>query len=577
MSNRVCSVLVKLTALSVFLVSAAAAGCSSDGRGTGASGGTTATVTATSTTGTGAATATATSTTVTVTASSAATGTGTGTGAPLGCSAAADGICPTGCVKNNDPDCPDCSGAADCEDGNDSTIDRCLSGGCTHDAIAGKIYYVDPVSGDDSSGTGSASAPFKTIGRIRPQLQAGDAVLLRSGDYGAYLENQANLGFTDWVTIAAAPGADPRFTSITLQAAGSSFSGNADLYMRFVGLTATDGIVVNGWRHVEVLDCKVRRVGPWAGSAADVDKTAIAAAFTSYLLVEGCDITETGIGIQVQRSENATVRRNHIYLITQDGLEICSVKQGLVEGNRIHNMDDGVDDDSGLDWNRHGDGIQLYPIFNNGPEDRNESITIRGNIFYELDNAAIQFNSKSNAFSQNIIIENNILGPARANPFNSYDEQIDGLTLRNNSVIYIPGGLTFQSRFRTLTDDDFTVEMSGTGHTNVQIYNNIFVNDVYRLALSNVTRYDHNVCIYSPGAGSGLGCERTAVQGSLEVTDNQYLNPMNFDGVLISSSPAINAGTRTQPNGDPIVDYYNYDIYGRQRDAQPDIGAVEMP
>ena len=61
------------------------------------------------------------------------------------------------------------------------------------------------------------------------------------------------------------------------------------------------------------------------------------------------------------------------------------------------------------------------------------------------------------------------------------------------------------------------------------------------------------------------------------MTDNQYLNPMNFDGVLISNSPAINAGTRTQPNGDPIADYYNYDIYVRQRDAQPDIGAVEMP
>ena len=121
MSNRVCSVLVKLTALSVFLVSAVAAWCSGDGRGTGASGGTTATVTATSTAGTGAVSVTATetvtvSTTATVTASSTATATGTGTGAPLGCSAAADGICPTGCVKNNDPDCPDCSGAADCED-----------------------------------------------------------------------------------------------------------------------------------------------------------------------------------------------------------------------------------------------------------------------------------------------------------------------------------------------------------------------------------------------------------------------------------------------------------------------------
>jgi len=165
-------------------------------------------------------------------ASSSASETGADTGAPLGCSGTADGICPIGCAKNNDPDCPDCSSAADCEDGNASTIDRCLPGGCTHDAITGNIYYVDPVSGDDSSGTGSASAPFKTIGRIRPQLQAGDAVLLSSGDYGAYLENQANPGFTDWVTIAAAPGAEPRFTSITLQAAGNSFSGNADLYLR---------------------------------------------------------------------------------------------------------------------------------------------------------------------------------------------------------------------------------------------------------------------------------------------------------------------------------------------------------
>ena len=138
------------------------------------------------------------------------------------------------------------------------------------------------------------------------------------------------------------------------------------------------------------------------------------------------------------------------------------------------------------------------------------------------------------------------------------------------SVFLVSAVADLHMRFVGLTATDGIV-------VNVQIYNKIFVNDVYRLALSNVTRYHHNVCIYSPGAGSGLGCERTAAQGSLEVTDNQYLNPMNFDGVLISKSPAINAGTRTQPNGDPIADSYNYDIYGRQRDAQPDIGAVEMP
>ena len=42
-------------------------------------------------------------------------------------------------------------------------------------------YQVDPVLGDDSTGTGADTAPFRTIARALAAAQAGETLVLRPG------------------------------------------------------------------------------------------------------------------------------------------------------------------------------------------------------------------------------------------------------------------------------------------------------------------------------------------------------------------------------------------------------------
>lgn len=87
----------------------------------------------------------------------------------------------------------------------------------------GRTYYVDPVHGSDA-GNGSRARPWRSLSGGFGASQAksgvvrgGDTVLLLSGEYGDL--NLSLRSNSDFVTIAAAPGAQPRFKSISLSGA----------------------------------------------------------------------------------------------------------------------------------------------------------------------------------------------------------------------------------------------------------------------------------------------------------------------------------------------------------------------
>jgi len=89
-------------------------------------------------------------------------------------------------------------------------------------------YYLDADNGDDSN-PGTSSAAWQTLEKAQSIVQAGDTLILRSGNYGEF--QQSNVSYADWVTYKAENGHTPLFSVIRI-----SNSARQDAYLRFDGI-----------------------------------------------------------------------------------------------------------------------------------------------------------------------------------------------------------------------------------------------------------------------------------------------------------------------------------------------------
>ncbi|MBN2001755.1 MAG: right-handed parallel beta-helix repeat-containing protein [Anaerolineae bacterium] len=431
-------------------------------------------------------------------------------------------------------------------------------------------YHVDADNGSDMAGCGTAGSPCRTLAYVRSWLVGGDTVILHDGNYGAIQEGLgATDVFTDWVTYRAAPGTAPQINSVSIGANvgsyfGLNYAGTYDAYLRLEGLYILDGVATFGARHVEINGCTIHRVGPWTGSEANIEKIAVYIRAGTAVTVTDTDITQTAIGIAAAGHQVSLIG-NHIHDITHDGIRSIGLVDSLIADNHIHNLDDGEDDASGYDWNRHCDAIHIFIAGAEQAENLipNHNVTIRGNLIYDTESQGVQFNNyyrHPSVVNTHIIFENNIFGPTRSNPFNQPDF-VDTLIFRNNTYLYFPEGHVFTSAFRTITCTNHTFRI-GQG-TDIQVYNNILVN-VDGEEYAEV--FDWNL-IRNPSSNAAYG--RFTVVGQ----DPLFVDAFAFDGHLLAGSPAVNAGTRRfAPT--PI---YDYDREGTPRDTRPDLGAYELP
>ena len=434
-------------------------------------------------------------------------------------------------------------------------------------------YYVDAVNGDDDVGDGSSIAPWRTLEKVRPLLIGGDVVILHNGNYGAIVEGEGPSNvFDNWVTYKAADGATPEIDSIRFgangrQYYGENYAGAYDVYMRFIGIHILDGVRMYGPRHVAIEKCLIERIGPWTGSVENIEKTAVSMRGGNDITIRGCEITHTGTAISV-RGHNVKLINNHIHDITHDGIRSVGLWDSLVEGNIIHGLDDGVDDGDpeGEGWNRHCDGIHIFIMGSTLPGRPNQNVIFRGNVIYDIESQGVQFNNyyrHPEVRNNNITFENNIFGPTRANVFNAADP-VDTLIFRNNTFIYFPDGWEYVSQFRTLQLNNHVLRISES-YTNVQVYNNILVHSGG--GGDNATIFDDWNLIQKPVQGAAYG------RFTIIDTDLQFENPEAFDGKLLPTSRAINAGTRIFAP----TSIYKYDREGTPRDNRPDMGAYEVP
>jgi len=458
---------------------------------------------------------------------------------------------------------------------------------------AGGIYHVNAATGSDTTGDGSQAKPYQTIAKVWPLLEAGDTVLLGSGNYPKLVagrtgpddqgwNQRAKDEFTNWVTIKAESGQEPHLASVDMGtwsgSDGTSIPfatlGQCDVYLRLEGLTIDDGVTLISCRYVHIKNCKIMRAGELRGSDDDLNnKPGVKIINGRFTTLEGNEITHCSYGVWGMTTDCA-ILDNEIHHNSHDGLSIHGGDRWWVEGNSFHDLDDGYDD-SNEDLGMHVDGIHVY--FIDGAANPATSkyatsldgLTMRGNTFYNIESMGVMVNGSNppNTNYRNWIFENNVMGPVGGNLLH-WGSRIDGFTYRHNTMVYT-SATTWTSPYRTLGCPNYNVAWWPDGDGKV-VYNNIFVDGPHSQPSLTSTSF----------ALVANNLYRTAPTGALErggvvMTSLPYAEG-DWTGSLLAGSQAIDAGTRLGADLQPLDDQLDVDILGRPRDNRPDLGAYEV-
>ncbi len=434
----------------------------------------------------------------------------------------------------------------------------------------GSIYHVDAINGNDQTGEGTATNPYKTLSKVLPLLHGGEQVLLYNGSYDDitfdHAKNQPAAAFSDWITFKAAPGKNPIVSKVYLHGdylGLESWNGSFEMHVNLVGLTITDGIVISNVNQVRVTNCIINRIGPLDGSNENLNKQGVLIRRARSVTIENCEITKVGTGIVV-RGNDILIQKNQIHDNTHDGINLTGCERVSIDGNQIYNLDDGIDDNVS-NWGAHVDGIQIYMESDGKPVDANRFITIRSNRIYHVEAMVLMLQNRDDIYNaHDWVIENNIFGGSAG--FMIHGKfACKNFIFRNNSIVYVEND-QFNSRGRVVKCDNYSTALPAySSSSNVQIYNNIFCASGCRynwIASEYTARFDHNLYYLK---------NETTLNGNSPVlsTETPFANPTKFDGVLTPNSLAINAGAT---NG-----YTETDLYGTKRKSPPEIGAYEQP
>jgi parallel beta-helix repeat protein len=488
-----------------------------------------------------------------------------------------------GSSKSTETGTPDAGGSPD-----GGSLPGCPAAG-VDDGSTGKMYYVDAVNGDDAA-AGTEDAPFKTIPKVWPLLAGGDTVVLASGTYptltagftGSNADGSAApipVVFSKWVTFMAGEGQEPHLEALevgTLNAAPGenlpfSVVGNSDAYLRFVGLTIDDGVSVLGSRYVELKNCQIHRAGELINDNANLGKAGVTVFNGRCVSLQGNDISHVGIGIKVM-STDLLVRGNDIHNNTNDGIELFGGDNILIEGNKLHDLDDGIDD--GQTWGTHVDGIQTYFPGHGGPDPKYalelSNVTYRSNVFYHIESMGMMINAADEGCAyKNWVFENNVMGPVCGNMLH-WGAAIEGFTFRHNTIVQV-ADTTWQSDYRAMDCQNYNVSWWPDGDGKM-VYNNVFVDGnnhpdttdpSYALIANN---------LYLSAPPDWLS---PLERGGLVATSLPYAAG-DFEAVLLADSEAIDMGTRLAQDLSLLPDPLEVDRDGNPRDQRPDVGAYEV-
>lgn len=421
---------------------------------------------------------------------------------------------------------------------------------------AGKTYYV--ASNGNNSNPGTISKPWKTIQKAANVATAGDTVYVRGGTYKekVIVKNSGKSG--TYITFSSYPG-----ERAIINAQGIRF----DTYHE-------GGFTISNRKYIQVIGFTIRNVGGTEVNGNVNGGFGVVCYQSEYCVVKNNRTYNTyRSGIVSRSSNHVTIQKNNIELANNDGdREMISVSGGSfikVINNTVHNGGSGING---------GEGINI----NNGAHD----VLVQGNHVYNVSRAGIYVDAYEN-YTYNITIDGNIVRHNRRSGI-SIEAEKNGGRLYNvfvtNNLVYhnartgIILGDWGEGQLENIYFINNTVVMNGTDVSGggIALWNNR-VENVF--VINNILSQNKSFTIEVDGTPiSQTSISHNLLDGYRNARNEQrginyiqssarFVNAASFDFRLLSTSQAINKGTKTHA---PKRDFTK-----KLRDGSIDIGAYE--
>ncbi|HEY0968373.1 MAG TPA: LamG-like jellyroll fold domain-containing protein [Opitutaceae bacterium] len=421
----------------------------------------------------------------------------------------------------------------------------------TSASLQAASYYVDPATGNMVN-PGSAGAPWSTLEAVfaaGKTFAAGDVIYLRSGFHGSPVVAGHNAGD---VTIQADFGQVPRLRKLTFDNASRWIAAGLDISPRNASVYDSANIVVieSNSSFITVTGCLIYNTENVTGWSLSDMSDRLGRAIRVYgpdCVIANNHLSQVRYGIGVEPSApRTTVRHNLIEDIMNDGIRFHA-DDTVLEYNVIRNF-------YGVDEN-HDDGIQGWTT---GPGGAGYGTitggTIRGNYILNAD------------------------GPGRPFPDTTFGVQgiglfngvFEGIVIENNTVILemwhgitIFGAVDCIIANNTVVQNPYIQLPSINKRPWITIRHNQITDD--RLSSGNLIINNRSwIAPFTDLAPQGSTLSNNLISSNHA---DHFVNYAGYDLHLISTSPAIDAGTSS---GAPALD-----ADGVTRTSSPDIGAYE--
>jgi uncharacterized repeat protein (TIGR01451 family) len=429
-------------------------------------------------------------------------------------------------------------------------------------SAAGTTYYV-ALTGNDTTGDGSETNPWRTIQKAANTMTAGDTVYIKAGTYPEQVTplNSGSVG--NYITYAAYPG-----DVVTIDGATISLpSYESGLFH------------VEGKNYVKISGLRIINAGP------NLNNNGIYVDNSSYIIIENNYTYNTvSSGIGVWGGNNIIIDGNEVVLacnngeqesITVAGTDIFEIKNNYVhDGGPGDHGGEGIDAKDGASNGKiyrnrvHGMKKDRTGIYVDAWDKLTSNIEIYQNIVYDS-GAGISLANENFGWLENVKIFNNIVYNNRGNGLEIGDwgesgtspRPIDNVKFINNTAY--KNGASWGGGFFNENPDA----------TNVVVRNNIFSQNL-SFQISNESAatltVDHNLI-------DGYRGDPYETRGTDYVEgDPRFVDGASANFHLQSTSPAIDAGSATDAPSD------DYEGNARPQDGDGngstihDMGAYEV-
>jgi hypothetical protein len=491
-------------------------------------------------------------------------------------------------------------------------------------------FYVDPVNGA-ASGDGSEAHPWNSLQDVLtkgfvsskpndpaspvsktanpPRAFPGDAILLKSGDYGNikiqgyYGSGTTLVAFdnTNFITIEAAPGATPVLKNLLMIGGGKWVFRGLTIENIASNLDSHDYgslVVFNGPHHDIIFDGNTVRSSADTSEWSQADWLAKAADGifdyggsyngASCVTIINNNVVNTGNAMRLQRSDKVLVKGNSINYFIHDGIDYASnnmVIQNNIETNHI---------DAGDSARVHPDFMQGQPY---GCSAAGQNCDTLSNLVIDS-NIAIRQTDPNMPFAKISLVEGAIQG------IDTFDGQWINVKVTNNIVItstyhgiayYGVHGAVIANNI--VLGDGHSVKLipwitvqsqkNHTASSDVIIRNNIASGLNYAPETNNIN-VDHNLCVSLTGHCTlglvfGGKLDRFSVPGVYGDDNIIELNGASdlfnkftvVDGTVTELDLRLKPGTRAVGTGNPEAAPIT-DITGSARTIPYDLGAYKF-